>query len=37
MLRNALDAPPMLFAEEIEEIETFEGIENLEQGIAWYE
>ena len=37
MLRNGLDAPPMLFAEEIEEIETFEGIENLEQGIAWYE
>lgn len=36
MLRNALDASPMLFAEEIEEIETFEGMENLEQGIAWY-
>ena len=36
LLRNLPDAPPMLFAEEIEEIDTFEGIETLEQGITWY-
>ncbi len=36
MLCNSPDAPPMLFAEEIEEIDSFDGIENLEQGIIWY-
>lgn len=35
-LRNLPDTPPMLFAEEIEEIENFDSIENPEQGIIWY-
>jgi len=36
MLRNLPDTPPMLFAEEIEKIESFDSIENPEQGIIWY-
>jgi hypothetical protein len=36
MLRNLPDAPPMLFAEEIEKIESFDSIENPEPGITWY-
>jgi hypothetical protein len=36
LLRNSPDTPPMLFAEEIEEIDNFDGIENPEQGIIWY-
>jgi hypothetical protein len=36
MLRNAAGDLPMLYAEEIQEIESFEGVENLEQGFAWY-
>jgi hypothetical protein len=36
MLRNSPDTPPMLFAEEIEEIENFDGIDNPEQGLIWY-
>lgn len=36
MLRNSPDTPPMLFAEEIETIENFDGIEPPEQGIIWY-
>jgi hypothetical protein len=36
MLRSSPDTPPMLFVEEIEEIENFNGIENPEPGITWY-
>ncbi|HEY8158189.1 MAG TPA: hypothetical protein VIF10_05730 [Methylobacter sp.] len=35
-LRNLPDTPPVLFAEEIEEIENSDSIENPEQGIIWY-
>ena len=36
MLRNPANNPPLLDLEEIEQIDSFEGIENLEQGLIWY-
>ena len=36
-VRNDPSDPPMLFAEEIIEIASFEGVENGEPGLAFYE
>jgi hypothetical protein len=33
---NKPDDPPMLYAEEIVEIENFDGIKSVEQGLIWH-
>ena len=37
LVRNAPDDPPVMDVIGITELESFDGIENLEPGFAWYE
>jgi acetolactate synthase regulatory subunit len=37
LVRNALDDPPFMDVTSISELESFDGIENLEPGFVWYE
>ncbi|MEK6235356.1 MAG: hypothetical protein N2C14_11665 [Planctomycetales bacterium] len=36
-VQNPSDDPPEMFVEEIEELPSFDHIENLEQGLIWYD
>lgn len=36
IIKNVKNDPPMMYAKEILEIETFDGIDNLKPGFAWY-
>ena len=35
-VRNPADDPPRIFLEDIAELSSFDGIESLDQGLAWY-
>ncbi len=37
LVRNAPDDPPVMDVTDITEMESFDGIRNLEPGFAWYE
>jgi hypothetical protein len=37
LVRNAPDDPPVMDVTEIDQMESFDGIENLEPGFVWHE
>ena len=37
MVLNGPDDPPMMYVTEIEQLESFEGIESLDPGLIWYD